>query len=167
MCRIVWTRIDTARLRMVVAEIARCSFLHRRLLTDASCRSRELVEVDVSIRTVIGTESASHAPVFNNHFKGIAAANRSHGTADHAEGIAALAARGGDQIILEAQAITNEPRNAVVRVSAGFHTLIAARAAIKIEDQQTLRVHQALLQEVVDWHTLQVVHAAAIFFDAL
>ena len=135
MCGIVWTGIDTAGLGMVIAKVARSGFLDRGLLASASGRSRELMQIDIAVWAIIRAQSTAYAPIFNNHFKRIAAANRSHRATDHAQRIATLAARGCDQIILKAQTIANEPGNAIVRVGAGFNALIAAGAAIKIEHQ--------------------------------
>jgi hypothetical protein len=69
--------------------------------------------------------------------------------------------------MIEAQAIANEPGNSVVRIGASFHTLIAACAAIQIENQKALRIHQTLAQKVVDRDILQVMQSTAVLFDAL
>ena len=53
---------------------------------------REGMHIDVSVRTIIGALAATNAPVLNDHFERIAAANRSHWATHNAEGIAALAA---------------------------------------------------------------------------
>ena len=44
----------------------------------------ELVQVDVAVRTIVGAESAADAPIFDDDFERILAANGAHRTADHA-----------------------------------------------------------------------------------
>lgn len=143
MCCVVRACIDAARFGMVIAKVAGSRLLYRRLLR-GSAWSRELVQIDVSVRTVVRAESATYTPILNNYFKRIAAAYRTNGAPYHAEGIAALPARGRDQIMIESQTITNQSRDAIMRIGAGLHALIAARAAVQIKYQQTLRVHQPL-----------------------
>src|SRR5260221_14446346 len=53
------------------------------------------MEIDVAVGAIARTEAAADAPVLDDHFEGIAAANRSDGAADHPQRIAALAAGGG------------------------------------------------------------------------
>ena len=69
--------------------------------------NREGMHIDVSVRTIIGALATTNAPILNNHFKRIAATNRSHGTTDHTQGIAALAAGGCNQIAIEAKTFPN------------------------------------------------------------
>src|SRR5579872_3825041 len=115
MRRIMRAGVNAAWFRMVVTEVARGSFLHRGLLPCAS-RYGKLVQIDVSVWTVVGAEAAADTPVFDNHFQRIAPAYRTHRTAHHAQRIATLPAGGGNQVMVETQAIANEAGNAVVRV---------------------------------------------------
>jgi len=56
----------------------------------------ERMQIDVAVRAVAGAKAAADAPVFNDDFERIAAANGAHRAADHAERVPALAATGGD-----------------------------------------------------------------------
>ena len=59
-------------------------------------------------------------------------------------------ARRRDQVLVEAQPFAHQPRDAVVRVGARLHALVAARALLEVQHQQALRLHQPLVQEVGD-----------------
>ena len=61
-----------------------------------------------------------------------------------------MAAGSRHQKFVEAQAFADQPRDAVVRVGAGAHAVIAARAAFQIHHQQALRFHQALREEGIE-----------------
>ena len=52
-----------------------------------------------------------------------AAPDRAHRAADHAQRVAALAAGGGDQVLVEAQPFADQARDAIVRVGAGAYAL--------------------------------------------
>ena len=81
--------------------------------------------------------------------------------------IAALAARSGDEILIEAQAFAHQARDAVVRVGAGVHAGVAARAILQIEHQQALRFHQALREELIERHAVHHLQALLILRAAL
>src|SRR5581483_6419897 len=102
---------------------------------------------DVAVRTVARAESAADAPVLDDHLERVATADRADGAADHAQRIAALPARGRDEVLVEPEAVADEPRDAVVRVGAGADALVAARALLEIEDEQALRFEQSLREE--------------------
>src|SRR5207237_9541600 len=103
---------------------------------------------DVAIRTALSAGAAANAPVFNNDLQRISAADRSYRAADHTERIATLPARGGNKKIIEAKTVADKAGYAIVRVGAGLYAEIAARAAIEIEHQQALGIHQPLRQEL-------------------
>jgi len=44
----------------------------------------EWVQVDVAIRTVVGAEAAANAPILDDDFERVPAADRTHGASDHA-----------------------------------------------------------------------------------
>ena len=77
--------------------------------------------------------------------------------------------------MLEAQAVADQSRDAVVSVRAGVHAGIAARAALEVKDKEALRFHEPLRKELVDGHafdhlqTLLILRAALCgdFFEAL
>src|SRR5579864_9570386 len=54
-----------------------------------------------------------------------------------------------------------------MRIGACFHALVTTSAAVEVEHQQTLRIHQALTQEVIHRYVLQIVQTAAILFETL
>src|SRR5579883_197119 len=115
--------VDAARLLQMGAQIARGRFLFNGSFF-ASRMIRILghdfegMQVDVAVRTIARAEAAADAPVFNNHFQRIAPANGADWAANHAERVAALTAARCDQIVIEAQSIAHQPRNAVVRIGA-------------------------------------------------
>ena len=59
------------------------------------------MKVDVAVGAILGTEAAADAPILDYNLKRIAAANRAHRAAHHAERIFALAARRRYKIIFE------------------------------------------------------------------
>jgi hypothetical protein len=82
---------------MIVTEITRSSLYPH--AGDFSARLRWIVHLDgermqiyVSVRAVIRTQAASDAPILNNHFQGVSAADRSYRATHHAQWIAALSA---------------------------------------------------------------------------
>src|ERR1700686_2798525 len=116
---VVRTGVNATRFFQVRAEIARSSFLlDRRLLAASSLRivnhHFEGVQIDVAVRTILRAEAAADAPILDDDFERISPANRADGAADHTKRAAALAATRGDEILVEAQAIADEPRDAVV-----------------------------------------------------
>src|SRR5271166_4752679 len=121
---VVRTRIHAARLSQVRAQIAGGSLLFDRGFLAARVfgivgHHFKRMQVDVAVGAVARAEAAPDAPVFDDHFQGMAAANRADRATDHAEGIAALAAGSGDQVIFEAQAVAHQAGDSVVRVGAG------------------------------------------------
>ena len=146
---IVRTCVNATRLRQVGAQIAGSGFLFYDRFGAAGMigifvHHLERMQIDIAVRTVACAQAAADAPILDDDFERIAAANGADRAAHHAERIAALPATGGNQILLEAQAIANQTGNAIVSVRAGVNAGIAARAFLQIEDQQTLRFHQAL-----------------------
>jgi hypothetical protein len=74
------TGINTARLGVIVAQIAGCGFYtYAGYLVSRMCRIVEFrgkrVQVDISVRAVSGAQSASDAPVFDDHFERVATAD--------------------------------------------------------------------------------------------
>ena len=133
------TRVDAARLLVLHAQVAAGRLLPRRT---RSCRDGcagsalvdlERVHVQVAVGTVARAQAAADAPVLDDDLERVAPADRADRTADHAQRIAALAARGGDQVLVEPQPFADQPRHAVVRVRARPHALVAARALLEIE----------------------------------
>src|SRR5204863_326546 len=100
---IVRTRVYATGLGVIMAEITRCCLDARAGNFPSRMRGivefhRERMEVDIAVRAVVGAEAASDAPVFNDDFEGISAADRTYGAAHHAQRVAALPAGGGDQV---------------------------------------------------------------------
>src|SRR6202162_3363523 len=141
--------VNTTGLGQIGAQVAGSGFLFYDCLGAAGTigifiQYLERMQIDIAVRAVARAQAAADAPILDDDFERIAAANGADRAAHPAEGVAALPTTGGNQILLEAQAIANETGNAIVSVRAGVNAGIAARAFLQIEDQQTLRFHQAL-----------------------
>src|SRR5262249_53752726 len=115
-------------------------------------RDGEVVDVDVAVRAVLSAQPAADAPVLDEDLERVPATDRPDGTPDHAQRIAARAAGRRDQVLVEPKPVADEPGDAVVRVGARTHAQIAARAPIEVEEQEVLRLHEALSEEVADRH---------------
>ena len=94
----------------------------------------ERMQINVAVRTILRAKAAADAPIFDDNFERVAPPNRADRAANHTQRITALAATGGDEILIEAQAVSHESRHAVVRVRAGVHASIAARAILQIQN---------------------------------
>ena len=167
MRRIVRTSVNTAWLFQVRAQIARSSFLlDRRFFSAGSLRivnhHFEWMQIDVAVGTILRAEAAADAPIFDDDFERISPSNRTDRAADHAQRVAALTATRGDEILVEAQAVADETRDAVVSVGASVDAGVAARAVLQIQNQQALRFHQALRQELIDGDVANHLHALLI-----
>ena len=127
----------------------------------------EGMHIDISIGTVAGAQAATDAPVLNCDFETIPSADRSDRAPHHAQGVFALPARGSHQVVVQPQAIADQTADAVVRIRASPHALVASRTSVEIQHQQTLRFHQSLGQERVHGHILNLLKALAIFRDAV
>src|SRR5216684_2084460 len=99
--------INTTGLFQVRAQIARSSFL----LDDSFFAAGsfrivdhhfERVQIDIAVGTILRAKATPDAPILDDDFERIAPSNRADGTAHHAKRIAALAAAGGDKILVEA-----------------------------------------------------------------
>jgi hypothetical protein len=122
----------------------------------------ERMQIDVAVGTVVRAQSAADAPVLNDDFERIAPTYRSHGAANHAERIAALAATGGDEVLIESEPVANQARDAVVGIGASVHASVATRTILQIENQEALRFHQALGEKLVDGNAVNHLHALLI-----
>ena len=52
--------------------------------------------------------------------------------------------------LIESQSFADQAADAIMSVGAGPHALVAAGAAIQVENQQALRFHQALVEKTID-----------------
>ena len=159
--------VDAAWFFQVRAKIARSSFLSDgRFLAAAPLRivnhHFERMQIYIAVGTILRTQAAADAPIFDNDFQRIAPANRTDGAADHAEWVAALAATRGHEILVEAQAIANETRDAIVRIGACVHASVATRAVLQIQNQQALRFHQSLREKLIDGDVVNHLHALLV-----
>jgi hypothetical protein len=166
------TGIDAARFFLIETQIAGGRFSSH--LRNLSSRIQKIfhlhierMHVDIAVGTVIRTESAADAPVFNDDFKIVTAADGAYRAADHAERFSAVAARCRDEVFIPPQAIANQAADAIMSISARPDTLIASRAAVEVENQQALRFEQSLRKERVDGNVLHHLYSGAILFDAL
>src|SRR5579864_1196574 len=152
---VVRASVNAAWLREVGTKVARSRLLldHRFFLALRVGQIRRYVErvhVDIAVWAIFSAEAAADAPIFDNYFQRIPAANRSHGATDHAERIEALAAGSGDEVVVETKSFAHEPRHSVMGVCAGDHAGVTSRAAIQIQQQQALRFHQTLREETLE-----------------
>src|SRR5271156_1753263 len=171
MGRVVRASVNTTRLREIRAKVAGRRFLlHHCFFLPGHSRhvgeNIERVHVDVAVRAILRAQPAADAPILDNHFQRIAPPNGTDRTPHHAQRVQTLATGGRAQVVIEAQSLAHQARATIVRVGASFHASVAARAGIQIEQQQTLRFHQALLQEAlqrraVDHHQCFVIHLHA------
>ena len=172
MRRIVRARINTAGFGMVMTEIAGRG-LHPHA-GDLASRMRRVVEVDrkwmqvdVAIGTVVGAQAATDAPVLDDDFQGVAAADGTDRATNHAEWISTLAAGSGDQVFVEAESLAHQAADSVMCVGARSYALITAGAPFQIEHKQALRFHQTVREELVHGQVLHLRKAQAIFLEAL
>jgi hypothetical protein len=165
-CGVVRAGVNATWFFQVRAQIARGRFL----LDDSFLAAGvlwivrehfEWMEIDVAIRAIARAQAAADAPVLDDHFEGIAAANGADRAADHAERVAALAARRGNEVVFESQTVAYQTRYAVMRVGARVYARVAPRAIFQVENQQALCFHQALRKELVKRDTLH--HLQAMF----
>src|SRR5580704_17187990 len=144
--RVVRTSVHAAWLRKIGTKVAR-----RRLLLDRGFflalfvgqirRYVERVHVDIAVRAIFSAETAADAPIFDNYFQRIPAANRSHRATDHAERVEALPAGSCHKVMVETKSFAHEPRHSVMSVGAGDYTGVASSATVQIQQQQALRFH--------------------------
>ena len=127
----------------------------------------EWMQVDIAVRAILGAEAAADAPVLDDHLERIAPADRTHRAAHHTQRVSALAAGRGHQVLVKSEPLAHQPRNAVVGIGASAHASIAARALFQVQDQQALRFHQSLRQEVVKRHRAHDGEPIAVLLQAL
>ena len=172
MSGIVRTGVNATRFGVVVAQVAGCGFyayasdfLSRVCGIIKLCGKR--MKVDVSVGTIVRAQAATDTPVFDDDLKSIAAPNRADRATDHAERIAALAARSGHQVLIEAQTLADQSADALMCVGTGPHALVATRALLQVENEEALRFHQSLGEELVYGNVLRLDRVAQILFDPL
>src|SRR5688572_369504 len=122
---------------------------------------------DVSVRAIARAQAATDAPVLDDDLERVPPPNRSDRTPDHAQRIAALAARRRNQVFVEPQTLADKTRHAVVRIGARVDTFIAARALLEIEDEQALRLHQTLSQEIIQLGRIRRLLSRAVLREPL
>src|SRR4051812_32907989 len=167
---IVRTRVNTTWLGKIMAQVARCSFVyHVRLLRNPflveAGHHRKFLQIDVAVRAAFDTRSAANAPIFNDDFQRSFAADGADGTAHHAQRIAAVPAGGCDQEAVEAQAVADQAGHSIVSVGTSLHALITTRAAIQIQHQQALRLHQPLCEELINGDGADLPEALMVFLQ--
>jgi hypothetical protein len=164
---VVRTGVDAAGFFEVSAEIARRCFL----LDDCFLAAGPLgivghhlegMKIDVAVGTVTRAKTAADTPVFDDDFERITAANRAYWAANHAQRIAALAARCSNQELIEAKAFSDKTSDALMSVGACVDAGIAARAFLQIKDQKALGFHQTLRKELVNRNRVDHLHALFI-----
>ncbi len=106
------------------------------------------VHVNVAVRAIRGAQAAADAVTFDlDLFAKAVAMDCIDRTADEAVGVRAGAATAGHEPLVDSHAFAHQPRDAVVRVAAGFRAFVAAGAGFEVEDEQALGVEEALVDE--------------------
>src|SRR5262249_21531298 len=143
------------RLLELTAEVTRrCLFAHDRFhpspLGFVGELHGEWMEVDVSEGAVLGAQPAADAPVLDHDLERVPPADGADGTTDHAQRIATRPARGRDQVLVEPEAVADEPGDPVMSLRARADTQIAPSAALQVEEQEVLGLHEPLRDEIVE-----------------
>src|SRR5580693_5477109 len=139
--RVVRTSVNAAWLRKVGTKVARSRLLfdHGFLIPLHVGQIRRHVEwmhVDIAVWAIFRAQAAADAPIFDNYFQRIPAANRSYGAPD--------------QVVVKTQSFAHEARHSVMSVSASQYAGVTTRAAIQIQQQQALRFHQTLCEKTLE-----------------
>ena len=107
------------------------------------------MHVDVAVGAIIGAQAAADAVALDLNLLALAVAvNGIDGAADEAIGIGARPATAGYQPLVNSQAVANQPRDAIVRIAASFGAFVAASASFQIQNEQSLRVVEPLIDEL-------------------
>ena len=138
MSRIVRAGINTAGFRVVMTKIAgRGLHAHAGHLSSRMRRVvevyRKWMQVDVAIGAAVGAQAAPDAPVLDDDFEGVTAADGTDRATDHAKRITTLATGGGDQVFVKAQSLAHQAAHSVMGVGTRSYALITAGAAFQIE----------------------------------
>src|SRR5262249_36641099 len=105
-----------------------------------------IVHLNRSIRTVLGAGPATDTPVLDDDLAVVAAMDRRDRTRNHAHRVEAGTARCRYQVAPESRAVEEEPASAIVmRVDARLDALVAASAAVKVDQHQFLALDQSQL----------------------
>src|SRR5262249_15031193 len=115
----------------------------------------ERMHVDVAVGALLGAPPAADAPVFDDDLQRVLPPDRAYGADDHASGLAPGAEGRGPEILVVAQAVPDQPGDAVVSVGTRAHAGVAPRASLEIDQQEILGLHQALAQEFVERYALE------------
>src|SRR5262249_35448579 len=105
-----------------------------------------VIHLDGAIRTLLRTTLAADAPIADNNLLVVSTLYRVHGAADHADRIETRSASRGHKILAVAR--SNQKQSAarvIVRPHAGLDALVAARAAIEVNQHQLLAFDQTKL----------------------
>src|SRR5262249_58669792 len=91
-----------------------------------------------------GALGAANAPVLDDHLLVVATVDRADGAADHAQRVEAGAAGVRHQVAVEPRAVEEQPAAAVVvGTHARLDALVAARAAVQVDQHEPLPLDQA------------------------
>src|SRR2546430_15554095 len=83
-------------------------------------------------RTIAGAEAAADAPILDDHFERIAAANRTDRVADHTKRIAALPAARGDEITIKTRSESYQVRDTSRPSGARYAISLAAQSCFRV-----------------------------------
>ena len=137
---IAGVRLVRGRLFLLDLDLRRHAFLLRFNLDLDLLDHLQRMHVDVAVGTQFRAFAAANAPVFNNDFEVFLPANRADRALRHAKRIAAGTAGRRHQVVLVAEAVAQQSRNAIMRLCTGAHTGVAARAIIQVDEEKILRL---------------------------
>jgi hypothetical protein len=100
---IVGASVNATWLFLVMAQIARSGFANLALARGVV--TVKFVDRNVAVWAICGAEPATYAPILDDDFERVTAANRTDRAADHTERVSALPARGGDKVFVEANTV--------------------------------------------------------------
>ena len=105
---------------------------------------------DAPVGAIIGAEPATDAVIFDDDLEVFATVDGIDGATDEAMGIGAGAAVGGDELVIEADAIAEQASEwgavggVAVLIDAAFGAFVAAGAEVEIEDEDAAAFVEAL-----------------------
>ena len=147
---VVNKRRRTGRPGPVVKSRCDPSFVRRRGGESPAVRCRRhqtgILHLDRAVGTLLRAAFAADAPIADEDFLVVTALNRVHRATDHAHRIETGPASGWHEILGLARPNQKETAIAIiVRIDAGAHAFVAARAAVEVDQHQLLAFDQAKL----------------------
>lgn len=146
--------------QLIHAQVALGGFEQRcvlRVNNQIAVRIPQFHHADRIKRTVTGTLGATDAGLFvnDNQSMGSITVNRGRRAFDHANRVEAVQTRVRDHVPAGRRSMPDKPRIAVVRGCAGPYAIVAARAAIQVDDHRgralhIVAIHQKIQEVFID-----------------